>query len=253
MRHPATETLKRHVRPALARLLYPRKAAYDCPVCGYHGPFKDKRVKRVTGLVRQDSKCLGCGAAERHRMLHLVINDVLGDGQASDQKVLHFAPEWCLKPQLTERFGTYHTADLYMPGVDYVEDLQQLSFPDASYDCIVISRCMACVPDVRAAVRELRRVLAPDGLMIVSEAFVRDTTEEYEQKLGEWLRAVGLDTLDLFAEHFTQVERIDADRYDARFQLLNRMTVHGEPDDRYPESTRVAGVGYRETVALCRA
>jgi len=253
MKHRWIEKLKSMVRPTVYRLCCPRKPVYECPICGYRGPFKDKRVSRIPGLVRKDSKCLACGAAERHRMLYLVINDVLGDEQFATQKVLHFAPEWCLKPRLAELFGTYHTADLFMPGVDFTEDLQQLSFPDASYDCIVISRCLACVPDVGAVIAELRRVLAPGGLMIVSEAFVRDKTEEYEQQLGEWRRAVGLDTLDLFAEHFDHVERISAERYDARHQLLNRMTVHGEPDDDYPESTRVAGVGYRETVALCRA
>jgi len=47
------------------------------------------------------------------------------------------------------------------------EDLLGLSFPDASFDCILCSQVLEHIPDDATALAELHRVLAPGGLLLL--------------------------------------------------------------------------------------
>lgn len=184
-------------------------------------------------------------------MLSLVIDEVLGQRDGSAGSILHFAPEACLATPLKTLFKDYATADLFMAGVDHKEDIQAMSFADASFDCVLISHVMTSVPKMDVSIRELRRILAPGGIAIIAEAFACDKTNEFGEQRGDFWREVGQDALDLFGTHFGKVEPLVSDRYDARYQLNNCMEVDGRSNDQYPELIRVAGVGYREMVAIC--
>jgi len=184
-------------------------------------------------------------------MLSLMIEEVLASWDPSTKRILHFAPETCLQPRLQELFASYATADLFMPGVDFKEDLQEMSFADASFDCVIISHVMTSVPDMKASVAELRRILVPGGIAIIAEAFCREETDEYGEQRGDFWREVGLNSLDLFGKHFSRVEPFLSGRYDEKYQLNNRIQVHGRPDDDYPKRLRVDGVGYQAMAAVC--
>ena len=54
-----------------------------------------------------------------------------------------------------------------MPGVDFHSDLTAIPRHDASFDAIICSHVLEHVPDDRAAMRELRRVLAPGGFAVL--------------------------------------------------------------------------------------
>jgi ubiquinone/menaquinone biosynthesis C-methylase UbiE len=47
-----------------------------------------------------------------------------------------------------------------------VEDATSLSFPDASFDAVIISNALHIMPEPALALSEIRRVLKPDGLLI---------------------------------------------------------------------------------------
>ncbi|APZ90578.1 methyltransferase domain-containing protein [Fuerstiella marisgermanici] len=245
--------IKNVLRPAIHRMVKIGKPHFDCSICGYHGPFKDKRITRTPNLVRVDSKCLGCGAAERHRMLKLVIEELFGEGQADGKAVLHMAPEACMQPLISSKFATYHTADLFMEGVDFHEDVQDMSLASGSYDCVVISRVLTIPPDLNASIRELRRILKPDGIAIIAEIHSHQETVEFGEMRKHRSRQVGIDILNRYAEHFSRVERYDAARYGSRFQLVNRMKLDGITKDDYPVEVREQGQGFRELVAVCYA
>lgn len=252
MVHAVAERLKHAIRPTLYRVAYPQKHHFECPVCGYAGPFKDKRVSRQPDIVRADSKCLGCGAAERHRMLRLVLNDVFAEWDPSDRSMLHIAPEPCLRQWLAPRFNVYHTADLFLPDVDFKEDIQALSFEDGRYDCVLISRVLTIPPNLDACIRELRRILRPGGLAIIAEIYSHEKTVEFGEMRAGRSREVGVDLLDRYAEHFAQVEPFLSSRYDAKYQLANLILKDGQPADDYPELVRVSGKGFMDLVAVCR-
>ncbi len=252
MRHRITEQLKHWLRPVLFRRLHRSAPSFECPICSYRGPFKPKRERRDPRIVREHSKCVSCGASERHRMQHLLIAELLASWDTRHKSVLHIAPEFCLQPALQSRFDTYHTADLFRNDVDFKEDIQKMSFPDASYDCVVVSRVLAMPEDLGACIREVRRILKPGGVALLCEAYTREDTRMIQVRKTEAYREIGVDAFQLYRSHFDVVEGWASDRYDAKHQLVNRMSRDGEVIDAYPDAVRVPGVGYQELVAVCR-
>jgi SAM-dependent methyltransferase len=63
--------------------------------------------------------------------------------------------------------GRMHPFLAPLPGLTYVEypeeDVQELSWPDASFDLVLTSETLEHVPDLHQALREIRRVLRPGG------------------------------------------------------------------------------------------
>lgn len=251
MRLAITEWIKQSIRPTLYRLIQPRSTHYECPICGYHGPFKAKVVSRDPDIVRPDSKCVGCGAAERHRMLRLVIREILEPWASPEKSILHIAPEACLKDWLAGTFGVYHTADLFMSGVDFQEDIQKMSFPDASYDCVLISRVLTIPPDLDASLSEIRRVLKPGGMAIIAETYTHEQSIEFGEMRNFRSREVGLDLIDQLERRFRCVDQLRSTDYSEKYQLTNKILRDGVPCDQYPDPVRVAGLGFMDIVLAC--
>jgi SAM-dependent methyltransferase len=153
--------LRRAVHPFTP---YLRAALYaghgrDCPCCG-----RSFRRFRPTGdPIRPDTACPFCNSVERHRLLTLAVQQ---EPQLVAGRVLHFAPEAALGSLLRDRAAEYVTTDLSAE-TDVTADITELPFPDDRWDAIVCSHVLEHVPDDAAAMRELRRVLAPDGHAIV--------------------------------------------------------------------------------------
>lgn len=246
-------TLKNSLRRWFFQLTGASRPEYTCPICGYHGVFKDKRLSKEPDLVRTATKCLGCDSKERHRMMHLIFKEFFPNPGDAGKRILHVAPEKFLRPFFQSRFETYHTADLFMEGVDFKEDLQKMSFPDGSYDCVVVSRVLTCPPDLEACLREIRRILKKGGVAIIGEIYTHEKTVEFGKFIGERSRETGVDLFDLYRKHFENVELIFSDRYPEQYQLHNRILLDGRPKDDYPEIVRIPGVGFKDVVALCRA
>ena len=51
-------------------------------------------------------------------------------------------------------------------------DAQRMPYPDASFDAAYLVSVLGEIPDPRSALRELRRVLKPDGRLLVCEVFL---------------------------------------------------------------------------------
>ncbi len=246
-----SESFKNLMRRLLYRCWPTQAPEFECPVCGYVGRFKDKSVRHGPRWRRRFSKCVGCGAAERHRMIHLVIDELFG--AQGGQSLLHVAPELCLQPQLRDVFKTYHTSDLYLPDVDFQEDLQAMSFAAGSYDAVLVSRVLMIPPDLCACLDEIRRILKPGGLALIAEAFHVGRTEEFsEMRRGE-SRRLGSDLVGQLEQRFSSVELYRSDRYDGKYQLTNLIEQAGRAHDEFPDAVRAEGRGYHEVVAVCRA
>ncbi|NDV61735.1 class I SAM-dependent methyltransferase [Puniceicoccales bacterium CK1056] len=252
MRSRWSEKIKQLVRPAWYKLFNSSRTPYTCPICGYKGPFKDKFVRPEPRTIRTDSKCLGCGSTERHRLIHLVMNDLAKTENFKKKTVLHIAPEDCLGDQLKSLFGGYETADLFMKGVDHKEDLQNMSFPDATYDWVVISRVLTEPPLLEPCLNELRRILKPGGAAVVAEIFTHEKTVEFGKIINERAREIGVDLLDMLRERFTSLDLLKGDRYPAEYQLMNRIVVEGEMKDDFPEEIREPGVGFKDMIVIAR-
>jgi SAM-dependent methyltransferase len=86
----------------------------------------------------------------------------------SGTRLLHFAPEYSLAMLLRDRDGLdYVSADLDSPLADDQVDITHLPYADAHFDATLCCHVLEHVPDDRAAIEELWRVLQPGGWAIV--------------------------------------------------------------------------------------
>ena len=156
--------VRNRLRLFVLKVREPNKEEFDCPVCGYSGPFLD--VSRSTGL-RRHAECPRCNALERHRLQFLVMDELLKDRDGSKLRMLHFAPEPCFRELFGHRFGRYESADLDMADVDHHVDLLKLPFPDETYDFVFASHVLEHIRDDVKAISEVRRILKPKGIAVL--------------------------------------------------------------------------------------
>jgi SAM-dependent methyltransferase len=152
------------VREALIRryeMAAHRGDAVVCPVCGHSfSVFKD-------ASNRPRALCWRCGSAERHRALWLYL-ERQPQLLVGAKSLLHFAPEWCLE----QRFRRvpdlrYVTTDLDPAKGELQLDITRLALDDGAFGAIICSHVLEHVEDDAAAMRELYRVVAPGGWVIV--------------------------------------------------------------------------------------
>jgi SAM-dependent methyltransferase len=130
---------------------------------------------------REHLQCVHCGLVNRVRAaLHYLQSYTL-----TDEKARIYLPEqdspaynW-LKTRYQNLTGSQHLGPRYRPG-EIVrgirnENLMNLSFPDRSFDRILVLDFLEHVPDHIAAFRELYRVLEDGGELIFSVPFSYDS------------------------------------------------------------------------------
>lgn len=154
------------------------KAEYhQCNLCGYSGrfwPFGDP--------PRRGAVCGGCGSKERHRLIGLWVAANLGvvDGA----RILHFAPEPILTKLFRERSAAYQSADLNPRVADTVLNIEAIELPDRSVDLAVCSHVLEHVDDAKA-LREIRRILKPQGRALLMFPIVEGWERTYEDSAHE--------------------------------------------------------------------
>ncbi len=251
MRQRWSERVKSAIRPTVMRALKPGAERYRCPVCGYLGPFKAKRLSRKPAVVRLHSKCPRCTAVERHRLQSLTLDRVLESWAPAGKSLLHVAPEDCLRDRLRGAFAVYNTMDLFRDDVDFREDLQRMSFADASYDVVFVSRVLTIPPDLGACLDEIRRVLKPGGVAMLSEFIDREKTEPDPRPETEAARFLGMEFFDDLRARFGRVELLRSADFPAEYQTESVIMRDGAPMDSAPDFVRAPGRGVQGVVALC--
>ena len=93
---------------------------------------------------------------------------------------LAFAPEATLRARLEPTASEYVSGDLTATFGDGVLDATRLDLPSASSDVVICNHVLEHVPDDRAAVCELRRVLRPGGwaLLLAPDVRAEKTIED---------------------------------------------------------------------------
>lgn len=210
---------KKADRECQSRGLPPR---IECPICGHKGwSFHPYGGRPLDPVVRYDAECPSCGAFERHRLIKVSLDE---QGLESwEGPLLHFAPEPHLQKVLQSVSTVdYSTADLYMPDVDHQVDIQDLPFEDNSWAYIICSHVLEHVPDDERALAELRRVLRPDGVLVLcvpcvpfyeeSRATVTfESGSPLRSLLGHY-RTYGPDFAERVGRHFTVENRSAEER-----------------------------------------
>lgn len=182
---------------------------FECPCCG-----EKFRAFLPAGVARRpNARCPRCGSLERHRLIWLYLQKKT-DLFLHPYKVLDVAPEEILQKKLRALPNLeYLSIDLESPLAMKKMDITKLDLPDASYDVIFCNHVFEHIPDDRAAMRELRRVLKPGGWAIMQtpvdikrqqtdeDPAVQDSRERL-RRFGQedHIRVYGLDFFDRLRE-----------------------------------------------------
>ena len=180
-----------------------RGSGVECPCCRFH--FDDfvefayqKYPERFNPSRYQgiDQKliCPICHSLPRHRILVTWMHEHIDEIRY--RHVLHFAQEHSLRMWMDMNRISYQTADLYADA-DLNLDLEDTGITSDSEQMIICNHVLEHVNDYRKARRELYRILAPNGMIIISfpidpkldmevlEDSTAVTKEEKLQKFGQ--------------------------------------------------------------------
>lgn len=226
----------------VARTLY-RGDRRFCTVCG-----SSLRRFLPFGPIANEW-CPVCSSMSRHRLLwHALGRTNIFDAAAADTggRVLHMAPEPGLQRELRRRSRlAYTSADLHDPHVDDRVDITDMPYPDRTFDVIVCSHILEHVPDDRAAMRELARVLKWGGTALIMVPFHDAATTDEDPRVTD------------AAERETRFGQHDHVRYYGR-DIVDRLETAGLHVDpvRAEELLRAdqlerEAVSAGETVFIC--
>ncbi len=210
VRRKITELLPQPVRFGVRKVLFHGNAR-RCPLCEsavrsylpHGGGFEVLDSRKVVGGMRRDNdQCPVCRSADRTRLMMLYLDKVIGAG-TRPLRILHVAPDYGLYLWLKKRGNIdYVATDLDLTRYRHMENIQKadltnLPFDDASFDVVICSHVLEHIPDDRAAMREILRVLKPEGAAMLmvplatdgkgteEEPTINDAREQ-ERRFGQW-------------------------------------------------------------------
>ncbi len=152
--------------------LFYRGKIVQCPICG--SQFKKFLPYGRGQFARANALCPNCQSLERHRLLWLYFQAKTDLLQAPN-KLLHIAPEVCfIKPFRKLPSLDYTTADLESPLAEVKMDVHEIPFEDNTFDIVLCNHVMEHVRDDIQAMREIRRVLKPEGWAIMQVPMMKE-------------------------------------------------------------------------------
>jgi len=144
----------RLLRKIIKRFTKPR-----CNVCGGQ-KFGLGPGERLSATGKRP-RCKRCQSLERHRAFRRIFLE-LGPKRLRSLRCLQFSPDRTVDRRW---FDSYEVSIF---GTTSSLDLQRIDRPDHSYDVVVCNHVLEHVPDYRAALRELNRILSARGFLFLS-------------------------------------------------------------------------------------
>ena len=206
---------------------------YYCPCCdtrlrglvnGGYDKIPDSYNPERYASMDQEVICPVCGSLPRHRILVSWMQE--RRDLFMGKEILHFAQERCVRRWMDRNHLSAVTADLYQPA-DLKLDIEDTGLQDGAYDVIICNHVLEHVSDFRKALRELRRILRPDGMILLSfpvdeklETVYEDesiSTEEGRREhfgQNDHLRVFGADSTALLESFGFTAEEIRGEEYD---------------------------------------
>lgn len=166
-------------------------ARVECPCCGWRGRRFHDFLE--VGIEGRGAECPACLSHPRHRAFAVWLERGYRLAERTGSALV-FAPERALDNawRSARALKVLRTDIEPARGVDLLSDIQRLPFADGAFDLVWCQHVLTQIPDDRAAVRELARVLRPGaGELVVSVAQERGRpTQEFggpnRECLGLW-------------------------------------------------------------------
>ena len=234
------------------RLRNLNRKSFKCPICGYYGPFFD--VDLPIGVSVEHERCIRCRGWTRHRLQKLVLDKIFKDYDASDKRILHFAPERFFQQKFQQQFQDYVSADIAMTGVDVQCDMTNLPFKDAEFDVVCACHVLEHIKDDFKAISEIRRILRPNGIAILAVPIIGKKTIEYpEPNPHEWehVRAPGEDYFERYANFFSAIEQYRSIDFPEIYQLFINEDRSVFPNEFCPLRPTIEGEKHIDYIPVC--
>jgi hypothetical protein len=162
---------------------------FVCPICHEPawelGPFglddEILRQKRVVAAGLRKVICPSCKSTDRERLVYLYLKRRLANNTQQRLRVLHIAPEPNILKMMKSLSHVFCvSADFCKPPADLHFDLVKAPFPDFTFDAIICDHVLQEIPDDRAAMAEIRRVLRPRGWAVLQVPLSHALEETFE-------------------------------------------------------------------------
>lgn len=149
---------------------------FKCPCCG--GCFR--KFLPAGSKLRLNAVCPACGSFERHRLLWLYLKnkrEIFKD----NFKLFDIAPVafWQLKIKYFSKID-YVSADISSPLAMLKIDITNIPLRDRQFDGVICCHILEHVPDDNQAMKEILRVLKPDGWAIIQSPVDINREKTYE-------------------------------------------------------------------------
>ena len=145
--------------------------------------FKKHRI--IGGGYREDSICPLCGANDRIRWQKYVLENFT-DIMKKQCSVLHIAPETPIQKLLN--FNTkcdYYAGDIDLDKAEHKIDLTDIQFRDSFFDYVIANHVLEHIERIDIAFSEIKRVLKPDGKLIVSFPICMDIKTKEDKSITQ--------------------------------------------------------------------
>lgn len=230
------ESTRNNIRLFLQKIIYPLYLGnrYYCNCCG-----KTFRKFRSKGnQKRENVMCPYCLSLERTRVMDLFLNDELEAYTKSGLKILHFAPEACIKKKfLKNNTIEYIDGDINPNYADNIIDITQIQYPDAYFDLIICSHVLGHVPNEKLGIQEMYRVLKETGTALIMTLRDKNSPHTFEDENitdsadrlkyyseADLCRLHGLDFADRLRKQNFKVKEIDY-RLNVSKETQNRLRL----------------------------
>ena len=157
-----------------------------CTCCGHLGKFRN-----FGSPIRYGAQCPSCYSVERHRLLALAVER--GAISFAGKRVLHFAPEPSARKLIEKAKPSEYLRSSYpaSPDDQLSLDIERIDWSSDDIDIVLCSHVLEHVDDHKA-LREIARVLRPEGQLIAMVPIIEgwDHTYEDKSKTSEYDRRV---------------------------------------------------------------
>lgn len=161
---------------------------HECNICNF-------KMSKFISLENGNKLCPNCGSLPRTRRLWQTIeNNIQG------KEVLHFSPSKSMSSKIRDanpkRYITTDYEDEFEADEKY--DIQDIDVADNSFDIVICYHVLEHIPNDRKAMKELYRVLRPNGVCYIQTPF----------KEGEIYENENIKTKEQRLEHFGQEDHL---------------------------------------------
>lgn len=122
----------------------------------------------IGGGYRENCICPNCNSMDRERWLFYILKNKT-DIMNLNGKVLHFVPEPSVEKLLkTNNNIDYYSGDIEIGRTMYVTDITNIQYADKTFDYIICNHVFEHIPNIKKAIKEIKRVLKNDGKLVFS-------------------------------------------------------------------------------------